>query len=325
MKQKIIILGLFLLSSLSISAQQQKPLAKNLVKKGAFWKKNPCGDHIGKISKYIHQDKGKKLPFDGIYDINIDGVIYTIYLDRITFDEIKHILFAETQCGKKNYTVDSKNYLDARGGNIWYFVNNPAQKWFDTCSNLVSEVVTFKASEKTIVTRKSKKSYENHKKKSTGVFENSIALRRDSNLKDAIPLRDTSVDFEKNQNLNIPNQTYIKESCLVTWLKNPEYRDIYREYLAINGITENSRYQWRRGFNLNMFDRISDRKTRRAFKNCATNTNWLQRHVFKVATVGAVITAGVIYLIRYLARGNSSGSTPDNGGWDFNPSSQFFR
>jgi hypothetical protein len=136
----------FVLFTLTMLSQSQNPIAKDVVRYKAFWPDNPCGNHIGEISRELIT---KNITEDGIYTVSIRGRAYSVNVDYVSFNETTHILFAATQCKKINYTVDSKNYLDAVGGIIWNFVNDSSKSWFGHCSNLIEKIVRFNT---TIVT-----------------------------------------------------------------------------------------------------------------------------------------------------------------------------
>jgi hypothetical protein len=135
---KNLILFILILGSLNMFAQRQDPIAMNVVVTGAFDVNNPCGEYVGAVGKYIREN----IHADGKYNININGQIYAVIVDVVT-DNNTHIIFAETQCGKKNYTNNSKNYLDAVGGKIWSFVNEPNIERFAQCNNIIASKKTF--------------------------------------------------------------------------------------------------------------------------------------------------------------------------------------
>jgi hypothetical protein len=335
MKQKIILLILLIIFSYT-EAQEQNPLAIKKVTRGAFWEKNPCGDHIGKISKYIALDKGKTISYDGVHNVIIDNITYSINVDRVTYDETTHILFAATQCKKINYTVDSKNYLDAAGGNIWSFVSDPSREWFDQCSNLLKKVIRFNSikfvnkkkligsnggifegdynannnqitSKQAILIKDNSFDYQTQNGTSGGTFEGGHNTNnKQTTSKRAILIKDNSLDYQTQNGTNLGQIV-----CLDSYLENDELLEIYNEYTSINHITEKSKYQWKSGFNLDMFDRIQNRKLRRAFKKCVTGKTRAGRHVLELIGGGTLIGVGVAVLLSSL--NNSKGSVNFGG------------
>lgn len=129
--------------SFSLLSQEQNPKAMDVVSHKHFWRTT---GHTGRISRQIVLDKFQNIKKDGIYKISIAGVIYRVNVDIVTPDETTHIIFKPTQNGKKNYTLKSKNYLDADGGIIWSFANDPSREWFAACGNEIAKTVRFKQS-----------------------------------------------------------------------------------------------------------------------------------------------------------------------------------
>jgi hypothetical protein len=137
---------------------------------------------------------------------------------------------------------------------------------------------------------------------SGGTFERGYNTNNNQTTsKRAILVKDNSLDYQTQNGTNF-GQTV----CLDSYLENDELLEIYNEYTSINHITEKSKYQWKSGFNLDMFDRIQNRELRRAFKKSVTGKTWAGRHVLELIGGGTLIGVGTALLLSSL--NNSKGS-----------------
>lgn len=252
MKNLTFKLTLVLFLSLFAVNAQQNPIAMQVVTKGAFDINNPCGDHIGVIGKYIREN----IHTSGVYDITVKGITYAVIVDVIN-DNNTHILFADTQCGKKNYTTNSKNYLDAVGGKIWAFENNPSEKRFAQCNNLIAQIKTF---ETRVVTN-------------TVVIDNSTTTP------------ETSCGCPDTTETTIP---IVNEPVITTC--QDSYRQMFPNQVAMFESTNDLSHLNGGIFNGQKFGKMAMRK-------CFTGKSFVARNWKEITVVSTVVIGGVVWYI----------------------------